>query len=375
MASRQADEWGLVDVNIRGVWERDLTGDGVTIGIVESGLYYEHPDLAANHQSHLSWDYYINSYPASVLTGVAHGTAVAGVAAARGGNGVGTTGAAPHAGLAVVGNGPSIVYRVDAIYRGALTAAALRHRTDAIDIKSFSANWPWQFDNIIEPEDALRETSEAGQISVVLAHNYRGSGSFYYSPDVNTRLLTHLPEAIVVSGVASDGKFSPYSNSGSNVTVAAPTSHTFPRSDSSSGLFNITTTDTIGEFGYNATVDPPGFGDDQFPDLDYTSLFGGTSSATPLVSGVLALAKEAQPALDTRFAKHLIRAPVAPLTSLMRRLWGDDELSRIPLQQQLRLWSGRCGRIYIGGNSIYRNNAAGNHFIGTGRSEHRGAGE
>ena len=73
-------------------------------------------------------------------------------------------------------------------------------------------------------------------------------------------------------------------------------------SSSDNGVNNatgVTTTDRTGLNGYNPS-------DDTFPDQSYTSRFGGTSSAAPLVAGVLALVKEAQPALNTRLAKHLL---------------------------------------------------------------------
>jgi subtilisin-like proprotein convertase family protein len=43
-----------------------------------------------------------------------------------------------------------------------------------------------------------------------------------------------------------------------------------------------------------------------FPDQSYTSVSTGTSAAAPIMSGILALAKEANPNLTTRFAKHLL---------------------------------------------------------------------
>jgi subtilisin-like proprotein convertase family protein len=54
----------------------------------------------------------------------------------------------------------------------------------------------------------------------------------------------------------------------------------------------------MGPIGYN--------GEELLTNRNYTMGFDGTSSASPLAAGVLALVKQVQPALDGRFAKHLI---------------------------------------------------------------------
>ncbi len=132
--------------------------------------------------------------------------------------------------------------------------------------------------------DALAISTAAGTIHCWSAGNR--------SYDCNLKDLQNEPGAITVSALGSDGQYSNYSEFGACVFVTAP-------SDSFE-LLGITTTDRTTETnGYNGSLD-------DFPDPNYTSMFGGTSSASPLVAGVLALAKQVQPALDTRFAKHLL---------------------------------------------------------------------
>jgi subtilisin family serine protease len=97
-----------LDVNVEGAWARGLTGNGVVISIVDDGVQGDHPDLAAGFLNQYSWDYSMTVAeneadplrPLPVKVDDNHGTSVAGVAAARGGNGIGVTGAAPLAQIA-----------------------------------------------------------------------------------------------------------------------------------------------------------------------------------------------------------------------------------------------------------------------------------
>ena len=74
--------------------------------------------------------------------------------------------------------------------------------------------------------------------------------------------------------------------------------------DTGSGIF--TTDLTIG--GINVPPLPSGLeiDTDAYPDDDYTSRFGGTSAAAPLVSGVIALMLEANPNLSYRDVEEIL---------------------------------------------------------------------
>jgi len=290
----------VVDVNIRGAWERGLTGQGVVIGIVDGGVELTHPDLIDNARPDLSWNFITNGPETSLHS---HGMAVAGVAAARGGNGIGTTGAAPHAQIASLEQSTgNPLFSNEAPQYEARTAAAIRFKPDQIHVKNYSVGWPFQLINMPEIDLAFRESAEAGTLNVVIAHNYRLGTDVRSSKDANQNSFTHNPDVIVVAGLGSNGKFAAYSNYGASVTVTSPTL-------SSSQLngpdnWGITTTDRTGAAGYNGTAEV--LGEDLFPDENYTTEFSGTSSAGPLVSGIIALTKEAQPNLTVRMAKHLL---------------------------------------------------------------------
>jgi subtilisin-like proprotein convertase family protein len=281
-----------IDVRIQGAWNRNLTGSGVVIGIVDTAVQVGHPDLSPNNRADLSRDF-VSSDPDPSPTGIEeaphHGTAVAGVAAARGGNGIGVTGAAPFAGLAGL--------------RTNLQTTALQNayswRNDAIKIKNHSYAFENPFPNAAGEESILANAAGQGVINVFAAGNARGTAA----EDANKSDLQNSPHVITVAALGSDGKFASYSSFGANVFVTAPAS--------SANRFLVTTTDRTGSAGNNPTVP------NNFPSssgggtgLDYHNGFGGTSSSAPLVSGVIALAVEARTnagfATDVRVVKHLL---------------------------------------------------------------------
>jgi len=80
------------------VWQlaalhRASTGRGVTVAVVDSGVDDGHPDLAGQVELRRN---FVDAYPDAAEP---HGTAVAGIIAARAGNGVGIAGIAPDARL------------------------------------------------------------------------------------------------------------------------------------------------------------------------------------------------------------------------------------------------------------------------------------
>lgn len=249
----------LIDVNVLGAWTQGWTGQGVNIGIVEQGSFQsDHPDLAPN---------WAPEFDLSPWAADDHATGTAGIAAGRGGNGIGGTGAAPFASLSSL--------HVD--YPEATTdqsqAYAARYRNDAIDIKSWSLSWigsqylwsshPFYGQGILDSE-------AAGVINVRAAANSNHDANNF--PDKN------FFGQIVVGGVGSNGTRYEHTGFGAGITVVAPTQR-------AAGELAITTTS---------------------PGNSYVNDYGGTSASTPLVAGILALAKEAQPALDTRMSKHLL---------------------------------------------------------------------
>ncbi|VCX02534.1 unnamed protein product [Gulo gulo] len=60
----QADGTPGLDLNVAEAWELGYTGKGVTIGIMDDGIDYLHPDLASNYNAEASYDFSGNDpYP------------------------------------------------------------------------------------------------------------------------------------------------------------------------------------------------------------------------------------------------------------------------------------------------------------------------
>ena len=260
------------DANITGAWDTQ-TGAGVVIGIVDDGVQLAHPDLAANVASGLSYDYVSNdSDPTPAAnSGDDHGTAVAGVAAGVGNNSLGITGAAYEASIAGI--------RLLGFNQTAATeSAALNHRTQSIHI--YNNSWgPVDFPVIAamppQVEAALSAGTRLGRGGLGSVYTWAGGNGRAGGDYSNYDQYASSRHVIAVGAITHDGRQSSYSESGSNLLVSAYSSSP-----------GIVTTDLVGADGYDAT--------------DYTSTFGGTSSATPLVSGVIALMLEANPNLSYR---------------------------------------------------------------------------
>jgi len=267
------------DVNITGAWN-SYKGAGVVIGIVDDGLDWNHPDIFTDYDSSLDYDFCNDDDDPTPTSGNAHGTAAGGVAAATGNNGVGVTGAAPEATLV----GLQLISCSTTDVREGNT---LGHEQQDIDI--YSNSWgPSDNGMTLEgPGPLMLAALEAGALQgrngLGNIITWAAGNGLDDDDNSNKDGYANLRYTIAVTAVDHKGQQSYYAEPGANVLVASP---------SNGDGESITTTDIEGSGGYSST--------------DYTSTFGGTSSATPLVSGIIALMLEANANLTWRDVQHIL---------------------------------------------------------------------
>ena len=270
------------DANVTPAWADGVLGDGVVIAVVDDALQYTHPDLAPNYDAALSYDFNFNDPDPAPGRNAEdnHGTAVAGIAAASGGNGVGVSGAAPAATLAGL-------RLISAAVTDATEADALSYRRADIDV--YNSSWGPADDgrNLQAPGPltlaALADNVRAGRGGLGNVYTWAGGNGGADGDDVNYDGYANSRYVIPVAAITDAGTRAWYSEPGAPLLVSAY---------SSGGSAGVTTTDRGGAAGYSAG--------------DYYDSFSGTSASAPLAAGVVALVLDANPALGWRDVQHVL---------------------------------------------------------------------
>jgi subtilisin family serine protease len=273
---------GTVGEDLRVVPAWSVTrGEGARIAVIDDALEVVHADLRANVAEGQSFSYRAgqrgSAYPLPCTLADAHGTAVAGIAAARDGNAIGGVGVAPRASL--VGY-DALSSSTDGDIADALTRASdvnhVYHNSwGSPDDRSLHRADP-AFDAAIEAGLAGGRGG-LGSVYVFSAGNggcddlQRASGTCF-DDDSNYDGYVNRRGVIAVCAVDHTGVRPAYGEPGANLTVCAP-------SASTARVAGITTTALRDEF---------------------RSDFSGTSASAPMVSGVVALMLAANPRLTWR---------------------------------------------------------------------------
>ena len=166
----------------------------------------------------------------------------------------------------------------------------------------------------------VEEIRSLGAINVKSAGNSAGPGTVFGDIGIYDSSqydgLANSRYTITVGSVDFEGNYinpvtgtrGSYAETGANVLLVAPSQTAGIGIGLDRTLIGgLTTTDLAGEDGSNGS---PVFGlevdGDFLADIDYTSTFGGTSGATPQVSGAIALMLEANPKLSYRDVQQIL---------------------------------------------------------------------
>ena len=209
-------QWPLTQPDAAGVQEawRTSVGGAVTVAVLDTGVDASHPDLAPN-----MWH-----DPASGASGVdvvgggaptdgnGHGTAVAGIIAARGNNGVGGTGVAQDARIMAVR-----VLGADAVGTTATVVEGMRYAlAHGARIINLSLGGP-------DRSQALEEQMQAAQAQGVLVVAAAGNHSADLDAQPSYPAAYPEPNVIAVASTGPSGALSSFSDRGATaVDLAAP---------------------------------------------------------------------------------------------------------------------------------------------------------
>ena len=326
-----------LDIDLLPVWDggggQAYTGHGVNVAVIDSLIEMTHPDIAANYNDWLRIEGLKYDGTAS-----AHGTECAGVIAAVGNNGTGTTGIAYGATVT------SLPVSFSGYIVPGYLMLAMPHARD-FDVVNMSYGSSVIFEN--EDDRFLWATQLAGDykaaadegrgglgtILVAAGGNYRQDRSH---PDANSSRFQNERHTITVGAVDSTGYVSEYSSGGASYLVCGLTSGGYLSR-------GVTTTDLTGIWGNNDGTNPV-----YDPvTIDYTTHFGGTSAAAPEIAAVAALMLEANPNLGWRDVRDIL--------ALSARHVGSD-IGAEPTQAEAVPW---------GLNASSNLNGAGMHFSNT----------
>ncbi len=305
---RNTGQYGGVpgkDLNAEDAWDDFGAGlHPVRIAVLDTGMDFAHPDF---HEVEVGVNLVTGGLPEDDSAGVWHGTAVAGIAGMKGNNGIGGTGVGWQ--LTIV---PVKVLDAGGGGFDSWIAAGLDWtRSQGIKIANMSLGGE-PFSSLVR--EVVRNGRAAGMTNVAAAGNYQPvSGGAHYPAaygrhclSVNAfmmngdRWVDDSPVLLcgVESAVCGDRPdYEPCeSYHGTTVDLTAP-----------GGRAIFTTKHSVFDDGYYEVTDPwRSCANGGITDWSTVDAFGGTSAATPHVSGAAGLILAMNPDLDGEDAEKIL---------------------------------------------------------------------
>ena len=319
------------DINVDNVISQGYSGKGIKVAVVDSGLEIAHEDLKDNIVANGSYNFVDDSTdPSTTSTEGDHGTSVAGIIAASAWNDIGGRGVAPEVSL----KGFNLLK--DGTNANAISSLGGAAYSNDVDVFNLSYGYETTVaflinggikNQFIDGVTNLR----AGKGANYIASAGNGFSSFGSAncTDANTYGLScnnpsmdpehSLPYLTLVAALNADGTKASYSTAGSAVWISAPGGEsgldqnivgagygdyspgvmTTDQSSCTKGYVrsNLASYENVFENKGNYSLNSS---------CNYTSTFKGTSAAAPVISGIVALLLEVNPALTWRDIKHIL---------------------------------------------------------------------
>ncbi|MDI6448073.1 S8 family serine peptidase [Anaerobaca lacustris] len=278
------------DIRAPEAWEITTGNSNIVIAILDTGVDSSHPDLVDNLVP--GYDFFEDDDmpdPAQLDRMDAHGTLCAGVAAAKGNNGIGVVGVAFDCRIM-----PVRIFDSQGSVTASKIAEAIRwaavHGADVL-----SNSWGRSVGPIIH--SAVTDVTQPGGIG------RQGRGCVVcFVADNNGSLIPNnssaaLPEVSAVGAVDHKDVRWAYSSYGPQLSLVAPSGCDGEWCGGVSAT--LWTTDLTGPQGNSVFNDDPDL-------LDYTQYCGGTSVSCPIVAGVAALILSVNPHLTNEEVRDIL---------------------------------------------------------------------
>ncbi|MEQ1828608.1 MAG: S8 family serine peptidase, partial [Pirellula sp.] len=292
----------------------------LVVAIIDDGVQSTHPDLniwvnpgetpgdGVDNDNNgwiddvNGWNFVFDTRNSEPLGADRHGTAVAGVAAARGDNLLGVAGAAYRAQVMSLKMFDGNFVASDANIAGALYYAAGRTKNGLGTWKSADiVNNSWGGGGISNAiNTALTWGTTLGRQGLGATYFFSSGNGFSSVVGYPSSQSAVTPGVISIGATNNFAQRSNYSNFGTDLDIVTPSN------DTRSGFLAIDTTDRTSSDGYS-TDDYTGTG---------STGFGGTSSAAPLASGIATLVLSRAVELNEPMSPALLRSYLRSTTDL-----------------------------------------------------------